>query len=484
MCTNDETRRQLEYAYGRRCIDANSAILERLVALRAEQAELLGYDDHRAFVLEERMAKTPARVESFLKDLSDKLEPYSQKELKQLLALKAEERESKNLISDGKINMWDARYYWRLQEERLYQVDQQKVKEYFPLDKVTKGLLGIYEELLGLKFEEILAPKKHVWHEDVRMFSVTDATTSRFIGQFYLDLHPREGKFGHAACFGLQPGCGSPPTAPEADRESGMTVAAEAQAQAEGKNNRPWVFPACAMVANFSKPTGGMPSLLEHSEVVTYFHEQGHCFHQLLSRATYPEFSGTKVERDFVEAPSQMLEFWCWEPEALKRMSGHYKTGEPLTDDMIDKLSASKQANAAMLAKRQICFGMFDQAIHAQSKVDTEAVFASVQQQVTGLTATPGTNFAASFGHLAGGYDCSYFGYMYAEVFAADMFYGRFKAEGLSSSKAGIDYRNCILAPGGSKDADEMLRDFLGRDPDMEPFLRGKGLLPQAQASL
>ncbi|XP_022105541.1 thimet oligopeptidase-like isoform X1 [Acanthaster planci] len=445
---NPETRRKLEFAFNSRCKEENTKIMEELVEIRQKLADLLGYPTHAAYILELRMAKTPETVSKFLKDLVGKLRVLQTAELETFLSYKKEECEKYGFPFNNTIDLWDMRYYMNMAEERQYSIDHNKLKEYFPLEVVTKGLLEIYQELLGLKFEEI--PKADVWNDDVTMFSVTDKESGAFMGFFYLDLFPREGKFGHAACFGLQPGC----AAPDGSRQVAIA----------------------AMVANFTKPTPDSPSLLTHDEVETFFHEFGHVMHQLCAQAEFRMFSGTRVERDFVEAPSQMLENWCWQAESLRRMSGHYKDGTTIPDEMVNKLVRARNANAGVFNLRQILLGTFDQTIHTSAKADTTSVYAGLSKDILGIPATPGTNMCASFGHLADGYDAQYYGYLWSEVYCMDMFYSRFKKEGIMNPKVGADYRKYILQPGGSIDAMDMLKNFLGREPQQESFLLSKGL--------
>lgn len=452
-CRVPATRAKMEKAFNSRCLKENTLLLEDTIVLREKQAQLLGYPTHADYVLEMRMAKNPQAVAKFLKDLNGKLQALKAEEFKTYLKYKAEEAAKYNFEDDGKINPFDMRYYMKMAEERLYSVDHQKLKEYFPMDKVTKGLLEIYQTILNLKFA--LVPDANVWHEDVTMYSVKDADDDRLLGHFYLDLYPRDGKFGHAAVFPLQPGCINP----EGKRQTCVT----------------------AMVANFTKPTEGKPALLLHDEVETYFHEFGHVMHQICAQAEYAFFAGTKVERDFVEAPSQMLENWCWEKEPLALMSGHYKDGSAIPEDMVDKLVASHKANAGIFNLRQIMLGTFDQKIHSGAArggaaVDTAAIFSQLGSEIMSIPATPDTNMAASFGHLLGGYDAQYYGYMWSEVFCMDMFYSRFKSEGVMNPAVGKDYRKCILQPGGSIDAADMLVNFLGREPNSDAFLLSKGL--------
>ncbi|CAH0490879.1 unnamed protein product [Peronospora farinosa] len=454
-CTVESTRKAVEYAFNRRCIAKNVAILEEMLDIRHKIALTLGYENHAAYVLEQRMAESPANVQVFLNDLNNKLVPLAKRNLDDLLRLKEADCERNGWKFDGKINMWDFRFYMDQFVKKHCSIDSEKLREYFPLSHVTVELLSMYQDLLSLKFVEISQP--HVWHEDVRMFAVYDARPGKFgnlVGHFYLDLFPRAGKYGHAACFTLQQGC----------------------ANSAGVRE----YPAAAMVANFNAPTKSKPSLLGHKEVVTYFHEFGHVMHCLCSEVDIPRFAGTRVERDFVEAPSQMLENWCWEKEPLQRLSSHYETGAKLSDDLIARLISTKNVSTGLLNKRQLLFAIFDQTIHSKSKTNTAQLLKQLQSEIMLIDMTPETNFAASFGHLAGGYDAQYYGYMWSEVYSVDMFVSRFKKEGLMNPKTGLAYRELILARGGSVDASVMLKDFLGRSPNQDAFLLSKGLKIEA----
>lgn len=297
------------------------------------------------------MAKTPKTVLDFLGDLKTRLADGGVKEIEHLLALKKKDHEARGLPFDGNYYLWDHRFYDRMMVEEEYSIDENAIAEYFPLKSTVAGMLRIFEELFGLVFVELTPEdRKRIsptgkaedisWHEEVIIFSVWDdaGEGDGFVGYLYLDLHPRPGKYGHAANFSLQPGF----------------------LKADGTRR----YPATALVCNFSKPTAKKPSLLKHDEVVTLFHELGHGIHDLAGRTRYARYHGTSTVRDFVEAPSQMLENWCWTPSQLKSLSSHYETGSPIPEDLIAKLIATKHVNDALFNLRQLHFGLFDMTVH------------------------------------------------------------------------------------------------------------------------
>lgn len=448
---NENTRKAAFIGDQSKCPE-NAEILKKAVKIRAELAHLLGYKNHSEFVLEERMAKNPENVMTFLNDLKVRLKPLAEKEVDYLKSLKAAEAgESDDYF------VWDQRYYHTKMLENDFNVDEIKIAEYFPINNTIEKMLSIYETIFNLKFIEISQSHEDydTWHEDVKQFQVwkLDNDDKTFVGYIYFDLHPREGKYGHAANFGLVPAY---------------------EDVVSGKKN----YPSTALVCNFTKDTKEKPSLLKHGEVVTFFHELGHGIHDILGQTKYSRFHGTSVSWDFVEMPSQLLEYFCWDPKMLVKLSSHYKTGESLAEDLIQSLVSSKNVNGAMFNLRQLHFGLFDMMLHTSTdgNVDIDSLWNDMREEIC-LLSNGGlkTKGYGSFGHLMGGYSSGYYGYLWSNVFAADVFFTKF-AEDPLNVKNGLEYRNKILARGGSRDEMDNLIDLLGRKPDNTAFLKELGL--------
>ncbi len=439
-CPDGALRRQLFEKDQRKGGPANVAILEEAIRVRHEIATLLGYDSWAAYRTEVRMAKSRDAVSNFLRELRGKVTLKAGEDLQQMRAL-AHERTGAEVV-----NIWDWRYLHNELLKTKYAVDEFEVAKYFPLDAVIDGLFGVYQHILGVKFTE--APSAPRWHPDVRAYDISEASGGEPFARFYMDLFPRPNKYGHAAAFTLRRGRRLP--------------------------GGSYQKPVSAIVANFTKPSASQPSLLRHGEVDTFFHEFGHIMHQTLTRAERARFSGTQTERDFVEAPSQMLEHWCWEPGVLRSFSRHFETGEPLPQSLIDSLIAAKQLDSGIMTLRQLFFATLDLAYHSpEFDGDTTATLEALHS-ITGFPYTPGTHFQSGFGHLFG-YDAGYYGYLWSQVFGDDM-YTRFEATSPMDTETGLHYRRTILERGGTVDGDQLVRDFLGREPNNEAFLRGLGL--------
>lgn len=493
QCSVEETRKKLYTCSNSRCQDSNSEILDKIIKLRAERAEILGYATHADWVLETRMAKNPQTVEDFLTDLNARLTPVFRSELADLENIKRDFAVKAGIAQndeESSVKPWDRSFLTAVYEKENFNLDQEKLAEFFPLDKVRKGLFEIYEKILGLKFIKVdpkseempeISLESSLWHEDAELFQVKDAATDEDVGQFYVDLFPREGKYGHACVAGIAPGFELTPFK-FTNCKNETTAATEATPPSRQ-------LPICILICNFPRPTGEgeekQPALLPHKDVVTFFHEFGHAMHQLCTEVKVPRFAGTSVERDLVEAPSQMLENWCYEPESLNLMSGHYKTDEAIPAETLAVLQKIKSSFAGCFNKRQMCFALVDQRIYTKTPKDfatgetnCKDEYASVLQEVMEWTDPEGTNFMATFGHVAGGYDAAYYGYLWSEVYAADMFMSMFKESegGILDTTVGMQYRKKILAVGGTKDGMEIISDFLGREPNNKAFLKLKGL--------
>lgn len=438
---SEDLRRELQEKFFRKGGSQNVALLEEAIGVRDELARLIGYGSWAAYVLDERMAKTPEAVRQFLSDLQAKVEPKLRLDLEGLTA----EKRAYTGDPEATLQLWDWRFYHNRLRKTRYAVDEFEVARYFPLDATLAGMFSVYERLFGVRFVPL--NDAQTWHPDVKAFAVHEAATDEIRAFFFMDLFPRPDKFGHAAAFSLVTG-----------RRLG-----------DGSYQQP----VSAIVANFTKPTDTEPSLLKHDEVETLFHEFGHIVHQTLTRAETVRFSGTSVQRDFVEAPSQMLEHWCWLPDVLAGFTRHVDSGAPLPDDLLQSMLAAKRLNSGVSTARQIFYSELDMAYHSGGVPDTTAL-AEQMHPVTGFAAPPDTYFQAGFGHLFG-YDAGYYGYLWSRVFADDMF-TRFEEVGPLNEELGHAYRQTILEPGGADDGDVLVRRFLGREPNSDAFLKELGL--------
>jgi thimet oligopeptidase len=447
---NRERRHELTRLFGNRAADTNRSLLAEAVALRERVAELFGQPSWAHHTMDAKMAHDPETVEGFYGDLLPPLTKKASDEIAVMAArLVAEE-------GDDELQLWDWRYYDTQLRKTEYGVDGHAVAAYFPLEQVVAGLLEITGEVFALEYRPL--DDVPVWHPDVRSFSIVDRASGEPIAIVHMDLHPREGKFSHAAAFDLVPGRRLP----------------------DGS----YRTPVSAIVANLTKPTADRPSLLLHDEVVTLFHEFGHVLHQTLTRAETVRFSGTSTERDFVEAPSQIMEHWCWRPEVLGRFARHHETGEPIPTKLVEQLVAARDLNIGVVTLRQVQFGALDMGLHGSRRPedgslpdgsrDLDAILRRAEA-VSLFEHVDGTFMPANFGHLVSGYDAGYYGYLWSKVFGDDMF-SRFAADGVTNPDVGRAYRTEILERGGSRPATEMLEDFLGRPPNNEAFLAELGI--------
>ena len=445
LAESDNARKKLRFKYNNRASNKNLDVLDSIIFNRDKLAKLLGYRSFAEFRTEDRMAKNPENVWNFEKSLLKKVRLKGENDYSRLLEIK-----SKRLgIKATEIQSWEYSFYNNLALKMDYDIDSEEVKKYFEFNAVTKGLFTIYQKLFNISFKEIKNPS--VWHEDVLMYSVTDNETEEIAGYFYLDMFPRANKYNHAAAFSV--------------KGSKLT-------------SKGYHKPVTSLVCNFPKPTDEMPSLLSHSNVETYFHEFGHLVHGVLSKTNLISFSGTSVARDFVEAPSQMLENWVWDKETLKLFAFHYETGEIIPDGLIDKMILAKNLNSGIDALYQIFLGIYDFTLHdgytPNSKRTTTDVLREVQAEVLLSPYQKGTHFQAAFGHLTG-YGAGYYGYKWSEVYAQDMF-SIFEQNGIMDSETGMRYKKTILEKGGEVEALELVKSFLNREPNNEAFLRSMGL--------
>jgi len=435
-------RKRFLTAYEKRGGLENLRRLTRAVALRRQIAALVGYPNWAAYQLELKMAKTPQRAENLILDLDSRLLPKARSEIAALTALKQADGHA------GPLEVWDYSYNEQQLEKTRYSVDSELVRQYLPVAKVVPATLDIYAHLLGVRFEAVKSPM--AWAPGVDQYAIYDAASGAPMGWFYLDLYPREGKFQHFEAVPFRSGRVLP----------------------DGS----YRLPVSGVVGNWAQPEPGKPALLSHEELVTFFHEFGHVMHETLSHTRYASLFGVNVRGDFGEAPSQMLENWMWQPAVLKKVSGRVDTGEPLPDDLIDKMIAAKHVSDGVTWTRQAFFADYDLQLHSRSgPIDPNKLWFDLMPKLRLFHEIPGTYEVASFGHLMGGYDAGYYGYLWSKVYAQDMF-SVFAAAGLDNPEIGKRYREDILVPGGSIEPDVLVERFLGRPPSAAPFYEELGL--------
>jgi thimet oligopeptidase len=445
---SEATRRKLATIQSNLAREENVPLLQQILALRDRIATRLGYASWADYVIEPKMAKTAADAREFLLKLNARLQPKFAAELEEFRRLKAKETGD----AQAEIRVWDWRYYSNQLKKEKYTVDAEQLRVYFPYDKVLQGMFDIYQNIFGLKIGRLEAPVK--WVEDLQLFGVADAETGEPLGLFYLDMFPREGKYNHFAQFTLIEGKRLP----------------------SGAYQRPTV----ALICNFPPPSKDQPSLLSHSEVETLFHEFGHALHSILTRARFARFSGTSVPRDFVEAPSQMLENWVWDKKVLDHFAADYRDpSKKIPREILAKLKEARLATIGTFYRRQISFALLDLALHTEVKDGGGQDAVKISNEILSKTLLPvpeNTAFVAYFGHLMG-YDAGYYGYAWAEVIAADMATVFEKSPaGYFDTRAGRRLRDEIYAPGDSRDVTVSIEKFLGRKQSIEPFLKTLGI--------
>ena len=401
----------------------NNGVIRRIVELRAEQARLLGYDTYCDYVLSDRMVQSLPNLRRFMQELKDAVLPAAERDL----------------ADAGVTAAWDLSYMSEKLKRQRYDLDDEALRPYFPLEAVREGIFALYGRLYGLHFEE--DKRVPVYHEDVRVYRVTDG--GREMGLLYLDMHPRESK------------------------RSGAWMT-------EFRGQYGDVRPQIQVVCNFSKPTGSTPALLRFSEVETFMHEMGHAMHGMLSEVQYESLGGTNVKRDFVEMPSQVMENWCYEPEFLSTFARHYVTGAPLPTEYIGKIRAAQNHMAGWLCLRQLNLGFTDIAFHTMGAESGEWKAESVEARamVNLLPRVEGCCTATNFNHIfGGGYASGYYGYKWAEVLDADIF-SRFKHDGIFNRETAAAFRREVLSRGGTEHPAVLFRNFMGREPDNKALLK------------
>jgi thimet oligopeptidase len=444
----EETRKRLETERNNLARAENMPLLEKMLVLRNDIAQLLGYKTWADYQTEVKMVKNGQAAIDFLEKLNTGLQPKFDAEVAEFRKLKVKETGD----PQAQINLWDWRYFSNQLKKEKYTVDAEQLRVYFPYQRVLEGMFKIYQGIFGLKFARVEPPYK--WIADLQLYAVSDSKTGEPLGLFYLDMFPREGKYNHFAEFGLIDG----------------------KLLADGKYQRPVV----ALICNFPAPSGDRPSLLSHTDVETLFHEFGHAMHAILTRAKYVRFSGTSVPGDFVEAPSQMLENWVWDKNVLDSFAADYRDpSKKIPASILAKLKEAKLATEGTRYRRQLSFGLTDLTLHTKITSANANEILPLSNKILGdvfFPMPPDTAFVAYFGHITH-YDAGYYGYAWADAIAADMATVFAQApNGYLDQNAGHKLRTEIYEPGDSRDVNISIEKFLGRPRSLEPFLKKIGV--------
>jgi thimet oligopeptidase len=451
----EDTRKQFLIAQCNLAREQNIPLLQRILVLRDNIAHKLGYKTYADYETETKMVKNASTAIAFEEKLETGLQPKLNSELEEFRQMKVKDTGDAN----AKINIWDWRYYANQLKIQKYNVDAEQLRVYFPYQHVLDGMFSIYQRIFGLKFERVEPPYK--WIGDLQLYSVSDARTGEPLGLFYLDMFPREGKYHHFAQFGI----------------------IEGKLLPDGKYQRP----TCALICNFPTPTADHPSLMSHDDVETIFHEFGHAMHTILTRAKYSRFSGTSVPRDFVEAPSQMLENWAWDKTVLDSFAADYRDpSKKIPADVLAKLKDARLATEGSFYRRQLSFGLMDLDLHTKIHADNAQDVLPLSNKALGdafLPMPPDTAFVAYFGHIIG-YGSGYYGYAWADAISADMATVFEKApDGYFDKQAGMRLRREIYEVGDSRDVNISIEKFLGRPRSLEPFLKKIGINSDATSA-
>ena len=445
---NRALRKKLALAFGSKGFQNNKNNNEKIVLdivnLRHQRANLLGYKTHAHFVLEERMAETPEKVIEFSNNLLEKAKPAALREFKNL------ENYAKKLDNIDQLQKWDGAYYSEKLKKELFDLDQEILKPYFKLENVIDGVFEVATRLFDLHFKEVFNVEKY--HEDVKTYDVTDKE-GNYVSLFYADFHPRKGK-----------------------RNGAWMTSYKSQQIKNGVNERPHV----SIVCNFTKPTKTKPSLLTFNEVTTLFHEFGHALHGMLAKTTYNSLSGTSVSWDFVELPSQILENWCYEKEALELFAKHYETGEVIPMKYVEKIKESASFHEGMQTLRQLSFGLLEMQWHSQNPSEIISVkdFENNAFSETKLYPDVAENcMSTSFSHIfQGGYSSGYYSYKWAEVLDADAF-EFFLEKGIFNKEVASKFKDNVLSKGGTEKPMQLYKRFRGKEPKPDALLKRAGLL-------